>query len=93
MIQAITPKADTGDIESTQRLYLLTDRLTELSSEMSISADKKDYRRNDPLWEIWDAKWKKLRQANLANRFEEEETIWEELKNSFTNFYEAAYSH
>lgn len=81
MMQDITPIANSGDVEATKRLYLLTDRLTELSSEMSSGTAKKDYRRDDPLWEKWDATWKKLRQANLDNRFEEEETIWEELKN------------
>ncbi len=72
-----------GDPESREvntQIDLLEDRLTELAQEIATNIGIPDPRRENPLWGLWDRTWKMLRGSNQSGRYEEEETIWEELK-------------
>lgn len=72
-----------GDPNNTQfniQLDLLEARKSDLTVQIGQDLDIADSRRGNHFWFIWDEKWKRLRTSKNEGRYEDEETIWEELK-------------
>lgn len=80
IIKEVRPAAEAGNDIFNARLDLLEDRASDLVNQMTKELGIPDKRRDNPLWQKWDEKWKDLRRAKREDRTEEEETIWGELK-------------
>lgn len=81
-IRNLRPLAETGNPDANSKLDLLEERLSELAVEIGRDVGIPDPRRDDPLWQKWDDLWKKLREARRNGWQEDEETIWEEIKDT-----------
>jgi hypothetical protein len=80
-MRALRPLAETGDTDANTKLDLFEERLSYLANIISRDVGIPDPRRDDPLWQEWDDLWKRLREARRNSRQEDEETIWQEIKN------------
>lgn len=80
IIREVRPGAEAGSDPLNARLDLLEERASDLINQMTSELGIPDKRRDNPLWQKWDEKWKDLRRAKRENRTEEEETIWGDLK-------------
>lgn len=71
---------DPNDVQFNSQLDLLEDRISDLTIQIGQDLDIADSRRGNHFWFMWDEKWKRLRTSKNEGRYEDEETIWEELK-------------
>ena len=80
IMKAVRVNGDPNDIQFNSQLDLLEDRISDLTLQIGQDLDITDSRRGNHFWFIWDEKWKRLRVSKNEGRYEDEETIWEELK-------------
>jgi len=80
LMKEIRLVGDPNDVKFNMQLDLLEDRITDLTIQIGRDLDLPDTRRGNHLWYVWDEKWKRLRVSKNEGRYEDEETIWEELK-------------
>lgn len=84
IIRELRQMAESGNLQANERIDVLEDRLTDLIEQIAKDSGIKNERLSDPLWKEWNKKWKDLRQARHEEKYEEEETIWLDLKDILT---------
>ena len=71
---------DINDKAVSRQIDLLEERVTDLATRIAKESGIQNEHFDNHLWFVWDEKWKRLRESRDLGRFEDEETIWEEIQ-------------